>query len=187
VDDPDKWFTELYDEHHRRVFAYALANAGRDVAEDVASETFLIAWRRLDHVPDTPLPWLLGVARNLLRQQRYGGDRRRALAERVAALTTPEDLSVWDVADHVIERDSALAAIASLSERDLEVLTLGMWHGLSPGDAAKVVGCSAPAFFVRLHRARRRLARAFDNAPSPSRTRTASLAAARTSESLEKS
>ena len=38
-------------------------------AEDVASETFLIAWRRLADVPEQPLPWLLGVARNLLRQQ----------------------------------------------------------------------------------------------------------------------
>jgi hypothetical protein len=114
VDDPEKRFTELYDEHHRRVLAYALAHVGRDTAEDVASETFLIAWRRLDDVPDTPLPWLLGVARNLLRRQRDGGNRRRALADRVAALTTPEDLAAWDVADRVIERDSALAAIASL-------------------------------------------------------------------------
>jgi RNA polymerase sigma factor (sigma-70 family) len=185
VDDPEKWFTELYDEHHRRVFAYALAHAGRDTAEDVASETFLIAWRRLDDVPDTPLPWLLGVARNLLRQQHDGGNRRRALADRIAALTMPEDLAAWDVADHVIERDSALTAIASLSERDLEVLALVMWHGLAPRDAATVVGCSAAAFFVRLHRARRRLARVFDNAPS--RIPAASLAAGRTGKSLEKS
>ena len=185
MDDPEKWFTDLYDEHYRRVFAYALANAGRDSAEDVASETFLIAWRRLDDMPDAPLPWLLGVARNLLRRQRDGGNRRRALADRIAALTTPEDLAAWDVADHVIERDSALAAIASLSERDLEVLALVMWHGLTPRDAATVVGCSAAAFFVRLHRARRRLARAFDNAPSP--VPTASFAAGRTGKSLETS
>jgi DNA-directed RNA polymerase specialized sigma24 family protein len=175
--DEEKRFTELYDENHRRVLAYALANVVRDVAEDVASETFLIAWRRLDDVPDPPLPWLIGVARNLLRQQRSGGDRRRALAERIAALTTPEDLAAWDVAEHVIERDSALAAVAALSERDLEVLALVMWHGLAPREA--------PAFFVRLHRARRRLARAFDHAPSPART--PSPAGVRTRESLEKS
>jgi RNA polymerase sigma-70 factor (ECF subfamily) len=60
-----------------------------------------------------------------------------------------------------------------------------MWHGLQPRDAATVLGCSAAAFFVRLHRARRRLARAFDNAPS--RIRAVSLAGGRTSESLEKS
>jgi RNA polymerase sigma factor (sigma-70 family) len=191
VDDPEKRFTELYDEHYRRVFAYALANAGRETAEDVASETFLIAWRRRADVPDQPLPWLLGVARNLLHQQRAGGGRRRALADRVAALTTPEDLAAWDVADHVIERDGALAAVAALSERDLEVLALVMWHDLGPRDAAKVVGCSPAAFFVRLHRARRRLARAMnaaDTAPSPGRVRrTGSFAAERPSEAWEKS
>jgi RNA polymerase sigma factor (sigma-70 family) len=172
VDDPKKWFTELYDEHHRRVFAYALSGAGLDVAEDVASETFLIAWRRRADVPDPPLPWLLGVARNLIHQQRDGGHRRRALAERVAALTTPEDLAEWDVAEHVIERDSALTAIAGLSERDLEVLSLVMWHGLAPRDAAKVIGCSQAAFFVRLHRARRRLGWAFESAQPVTRTRS---------------
>ena len=182
MDDPKKWFTELYDEHHRRVFAYALSNAGLDVAEDVASETFLIAWRRRADVPDPPLPWLLAVARNLLHQQRDGGNRRRALAERIAALTTPEDLAAWDVAEHVVERDSALAAIAGLPERDLEVLGLVMWHGLPPRDAAAVIGCSTAAFFVRLHRARRRLGRAFEAAQPVGRTR--SLVTERT---LEKS
>jgi RNA polymerase sigma factor (sigma-70 family) len=185
VDDPKKWFTELYDEHYRRVYSYALAGAGPDTADDVASETFLIAWRRLRDIPDPPLPWLLGVARNLLRQQRDGGNRRRALAERVAALTTPEDLAAWDVAEHVVERDRALAAVAALSLRDLELLTLVMWHGLEPRDAAKVVGCTTAAFFVRLHRARRRLGRAFESAETaPSSSRTSARLADR---SLEQS
>lgn len=164
MDDPEKWFTELYDEHYRRVYAYALAGAGPDTADDVASETFLIAWRRRRDIPGTPLPWLLGVARNLLHQQRDGGNRRRALAERVAALTTPEDLAAWDVAEHVVERDSALVAVASLSLRDLELLALVMWHGLEARDAARVVGCTTATFFVRLHRARRRLGQAFEAA-----------------------
>ena len=180
MDDPDKWFTELYDEHHRRVFAYALANAGRDIAEDVASETFLIAWRRLDDVPDTPLPWLLGVARNLMRQQRDGGNRRQALADRVVALTTQEDLSVSGRGRprHPTRQRAGRHRRSPFPSVTSKCSTLVMWHGLAPRDAATVVGCSAAAFFVRLHRARRRLARAFDNAPPPSRSRTASLAAA---------
>jgi RNA polymerase sigma-70 factor (ECF subfamily) len=117
------------------------------------------------------LPWLLGVARNLLYKQRDSGYRRRALADRVAALTTPQDLAGWDVAEHVVERESALAAVAALSERDLEVLALVMWHDLKPTDAAKVAGCSAAAFLVRLHRARRRLTRALDATTSPSHRR----------------
>ncbi|MEV5825464.1 sigma factor [Spirillospora sp. NPDC052242] len=78
MDDPESRFTRLYDEHHRRVPAYALAHAEPHTAEDVAGETFLIAWRRLDQVRDPALPWLLGVARNLLRKQYDRGRRGRA-------------------------------------------------------------------------------------------------------------
>ncbi|HEX2317015.1 MAG TPA: sigma-70 family RNA polymerase sigma factor [Thermomonospora sp.] len=166
MDDPKSRFTRLYDQHHRRVLAYALTHADQATAEDIAGETFLIAWRRLDDVPGNALPWLLGVARNLVRRQHEGGRRRRALAERVAALTGPADLAAWDVAEHVVERDAALAAVAALPERDLEVLALVTWHGLSPREAATVLGCTSAALFVRLHRARKRLTRALDTAPA---------------------
>ncbi|MFB9833038.1 RNA polymerase sigma factor [Actinoallomurus acaciae] len=166
MDDPQKRFTELYDENYRRVLAYALTHTEAHTAEDVARETFLIAWRRLADIRDPALPWLLGVARNRLYKQRDGGYRRHALADRIVAMTTNDDLIAWDVAEHVVERDSALTAVAGLSERDLEVLTLVTWHDLTPRDAAKIVGCSTGAFFVRLHRARRRLAKALDNAPA---------------------
>ncbi|MEV0401598.1 RNA polymerase sigma factor [Actinoallomurus sp. NPDC050550] len=169
-EDSRKRFTELYDENYRRVLGYVITRTDPHMAEDIVSETFVVAWRRLDHIHEPALPWLIGVARNLLLKQRESGFRKRALVDRVAAMTTDDDLVAWDVADHVVERDSALAAIAGMSENDLEVLSLVMWHGLAPRDAAKVVGCSSAAFFVRLHRARRRLAKAIENAPA-SRTR----------------
>jgi RNA polymerase sigma factor (sigma-70 family) len=165
VSDPEEWFTRLYDAHYRRVLGYALTHAEQGAAEDVASETFLVAWRRAKEVPEPALPWLLGVARNLVHKQYDAGRRRRALADRVGALTTPEDLAAWDVAEHVVERDAALAAIAALSERDLETLSLVLWEGLTPREAAKVMGCTSAAFLVRLHRARKRLADALDHPP----------------------
>jgi RNA polymerase sigma-70 factor (ECF subfamily) len=73
----------------------------------------------------------------------------------------------------VVERETALAAVAALPERDLEVLALVNWHGLEPRQAAQVMGCSAPALAVRLHRARRRLARALDTAAAPAGPRPA--------------
>jgi len=167
VDDPSSRFTRLYDDSYRRVLAYALTHAEPHTAEDITSEVFLIAWRRLSEVPDPALPWLLTVARNLLHKQRDSGRRRRVLADRVAALTGPQDLAAWDVAEHVVEREAALAAIAGLPERDLETLALVNWHGLDPRQAAKVVGCSAATFFVRLHRARKRLSRALENEHTP--------------------
>ena len=59
MNDPQERFTGLYDLYYRRVLRYALQHADLGIAEDVASETFLIARRRLAEVPQPPLPWLL--------------------------------------------------------------------------------------------------------------------------------
>jgi RNA polymerase sigma-70 factor (ECF subfamily) len=166
LSDPSQHFTGLYDQHYRSVLRYALQHAEPGFAEDVASETFLIAWRRLAEIPQPPLPWLLGVARNLLRQQFGRARRQQRLADRVAALTSDADLQAWDAGEHVVERATALAALGSLSDADVEALTLVTWHGLSAAEAAEVAGCSPRAFTVRLHRARGRLAdalRRFDD------------------------
>jgi RNA polymerase sigma factor (sigma-70 family) len=157
VDDPLGWFTDLYDQYYRNVLRYALVNAEPGAAEDVASEAFLIAWRQLPAVPEQPLPWLLAVARNLIRKQADAGRRRRQLAARIAELTTQADMIAWDAGEHVVERAAAIEALGSLGERDVEALTLVTWHGLDARAAAAVVGCSPRAFTVRLHRARQRL------------------------------
>src|SRR3954467_9363138 len=78
VNDPAERFTALYDRHYRSVLGYTLLRAGQDTAEDVTSETFLVAWRRLDDLPEPPLPWLLGVARKLLHKQYPPRPRRPA-------------------------------------------------------------------------------------------------------------
>jgi RNA polymerase sigma factor (sigma-70 family) len=160
VDDAAQRFTAIYDEHYRRVLAYLLTRTDRQAAEDLAAETFTVVWRRLDDLPATPLPWLLGVARNLLRQQRRASGRREALAGRVSALTGPGDLTDRDVADEVVEGSEVRRALATLSERDREALTLVTWLDLAPRDAAGAVGCAPATFLVRLHRARRRLEKA---------------------------
>ncbi len=55
------------------------------------AETFLVAWRRLDDVPADALPWLYGVARRVLANERRSAGRRAALEQRVA--TTAADAS----------------------------------------------------------------------------------------------
>jgi RNA polymerase sigma factor (sigma-70 family) len=171
VDDAAERFTAIYHEHYRKVLAYLLTWEGRHVAEDLAAEAFLVVWRRVGDVPEEPLPWLLGVARNVRREQRRASGRRQALAGRVRALTGAGDLAGRDVADEVVEGSEVRVALAALSERDREALTLVAWLDLAPKDAAKVVGCTPATFLVRLHRARRRLERALharhgDQAPS---------------------
>ena len=149
-------FTSMYDECRQRVWAYVVSRAGRQVADEVVSETFAIAWRRLDDVPELALPWLLGVARNVLRDNVRAEVRREAIRAELRAWTE------GDVADLVTERMGVLRALASLEEDDREILILVAWHGLSPKEAARVIGCSSAAYRVRLHRARKRLKQAME-------------------------
>lgn len=162
--DPETEFTALYADNHRRVHAYAVARAGTSLAEEVVADTFLVAWRRFGQMPrGAALPWLLGVARNVIRERCRDEVRQRAVAEEM--LTWVADIP--DVAEDVAERAAVLTALAGLSENDREVLTLIAWDGLSPRAAARVVNCSTPTFLVRLHRARARLTRAVAAAEDP--------------------
>lgn len=152
-------FTTMYDQCRQRVWAYVVSRAGRQVADEVVSETFAIAWRRFDDVPDNALPWLLGVARNVLRDNIRAEIRRESLTN---------DLQSWTEGDHaeqVAERIAVVNALLSLPEDDRELLILVAWQGLTPRDAARVVGCTAATFRVRLHRARKRFAQAMESQP----------------------
>jgi RNA polymerase sigma-70 factor, ECF subfamily len=73
----------LFTSHAADVFAFALRRSSPQAAQDTVSETFLVAWRRLDSVPDTPKPWLLGVARRVLANQRRTDGRQIALRTRL--------------------------------------------------------------------------------------------------------
>ncbi|MFB9473484.1 sigma-70 family RNA polymerase sigma factor [Nonomuraea salmonea] len=175
MDDPKERFTALYDRYYRNVLGYVLLRVEQTVAEDVCSETFLVAWRRLDELPEQVLPWLLGVARNKLAKQRQVRHRRQDLVERIAALTSEHEHLAWDVAEHVVDREQAVSALRALPEKDVEAMILATWYGLTPDQAATVLGCSARTFNVRLHRARKRLSGALSRqaarspAPPPAR------------------
>ncbi|MEU0839411.1 sigma-70 family RNA polymerase sigma factor [Streptomyces sp. NPDC005962] len=155
-------FRDLYEECHPRVLAYVSSLVGRQVGEDITSETFTVAWRRMRDVPAPPLPWLLGVARNLTRELRRRDGRQYALAAEEAQRLITSGARVHDVAADVTDRAAALQALAGLSAADRELLTLVAWQGLGPRQAARVLGCTTATFSVRLHRARRRLERAVD-------------------------
>ena len=175
-------FQALYAEHHARVYAYAVSRAGRQLADEVVSEVFLVAWRRLADVPAPALPWLLAVARNTACSQFRGSARQRSISAELRAWVTEAELSEPDVADAVSERLCVLTALAALPEADRELLTLVAWHGLRPNEAAQVVGCSTATYFVRLHRARRRLERAMAGPPERAAVDPAERAAARAPE-----
>jgi RNA polymerase sigma factor (sigma-70 family) len=147
-------FEAIYAEHRAAVQAYVRRRAPEPLVEDVVSETFLVCLRKLDRVPQEPLPWLYAVARKTLANER----RRRArhAPADVLASTEPE----------LAGGGALAAAFAQLSERDREVLRLVAWEGLSLGEAAVALGCSAVACRVRFHRAKARLADRLETAAS---------------------
>jgi RNA polymerase sigma-70 factor, ECF subfamily len=160
-------FAALYAAHYGAVHAYGSRRVGPDAADEIAAETFLVAWRRFDDLPTEALPWLYGVARNVVHRHRTKAGRYLQTLEAlqrapIAVLETTDDPDC-----------GLLTAWAKLREQDREVLALIAWEELSVAEAARVLGCPAPVFSVRLYRARRRLERllgadAVD--PDPART-----------------
>lgn len=153
-------FEHLYAEHWREVLGYALRRTGSPSdAADVASEVFLVVWRRRDEVPvhEDFRPWLYGVARNVLLNHRRGERRRERLG---ALLLAAVDEQHPDTAEVVVDRDQhqmLIAAVRGLPEPDRELVTLVSWDGLSPTEAAQALQMNPVTARVRLHRARKRL------------------------------
>jgi RNA polymerase sigma factor (sigma-70 family) len=177
-DHPDRArFAVLFDAHHRRLLGYALRRLDDpEDAADVVAETFLVAWRRLDDVPsgDGARPWLLGVARRVLANQRRSARRHVGLADRLGRELATQVAHVHDasVGDLQVRR-----ALTGLSDDDRQVLLLAGWEGLTPAEIGVVIGVSGVTARSRLHRARRRLRAELDALEhDPGRTSTLDLA-----------
>ena len=152
---PDR-LDALWRDHAPAVVRYARRRVMPSEVDEVVAETFVVAWRRIDDVPDYPLPWLLGVARGVSANLRRAARRRDALHERVTAASETARAPDRGIGDD--ELSEALGAgLARLDEKDRELLMLVAWDGLSQSEAAVAMGCSRGALAVRLHRARRRL------------------------------
>lgn len=146
---------QLWVEHADAVRRFARRRVPDDDVDDVLSETFTVAWRRINDVPETPLPWLYGVARNVIRTGARAKGRREALVGKVSREPYNEGVAAEVEA---VERLHLVQAWSQLSEQEREVIALVAWEGLASTEAAQVMGCLPSTFAVRLLRARRRLA-----------------------------
>ena len=156
-------FEQVYRRYYGEVLAYARRRAP-GAAYDIVADTFLVAWRRFDELPDEPLPWLIAVARNTLANHRRATASRTAAAFRLASERAASPELEEPAADERLR-----SVLARLSERDREALLLVAWDGLSQRQAAAVLGCSPVAFRIRLHRARKRLRAELDALEPPFR------------------
>lgn len=159
----ERQFEAMFSELYPVVLGYAARRTQWHVAEDVAAQVFLVAWHRLDMVPDDDehrKAWILVVARNVLANSQRTRLRSARLDVRLrAGLAAGVPVVELDPADVVAERLVAGAAMRRLSPRDQEILQLAAWDGLDLDALATVLGCSVGAAAMRLHRARTRLER----------------------------
>ena len=143
---------DLFRLHAAEVLAYALRRTDPATAEDVVSEVFLVAGRKLDRIPATdPHLWLYGVARRVLANDRRGARRRTALTALLA------DVQRGGAQPPAAPDSALLRALAALRPADREVLMLSAWEGLDAPAVAAVMKCTPHAVHTRLHRARARL------------------------------
>ncbi|WP_205881404.1 RNA polymerase sigma factor [Leucobacter coleopterorum] len=166
-DAPDV-FAKLYDRHARAVFRYSASRLGREHADDLTSDTFLVAFElrdRYDTAVQTALPWLLGIATRLIRRRRrdeIASWRATAASQGLGGDGTVH--AVYDPSGEADDRiDAGLAmssialAVAKLPKRDRDVLTLCAWSELDSVGIAEALGIPEGTVRSRLHRVRKTL------------------------------
>ena len=156
-------FALLFDRHFRTIHRFARGRVGPELADDVASETFAIAFRRrtaYDLERDNALPWLYGIAVNLIREQRRGEERRL----RAYAKATHGDEPRAEIADGL---DGTLAAaLLALSAQERDLILLHAWAELSYEQLAEALQLPLGTVRSKLSRVRAKL-RARLDLPEP--------------------
>jgi RNA polymerase sigma factor (sigma-70 family) len=158
-------FGDLYERHAKAIYNHCFRRtASWSLAEDLTSAVFLQAWRHrsdVRFVDGSALPWLLGVATNLARNQQRALRRYQAALGRLPPPSSEGDF-VDDLAGRVDDERAVrriLGLVDRLPRREQEVLALCAWDGLSYAGAAVALGVPVGTVRSRLSRARRRLER----------------------------
>jgi len=152
-------FAKLFERHGRTIYNYCFRRTGEwAAAEDLVSIVFLEAWRRRDtELPeDKVLPWLFGVANNVVRNHRRAQRRYAAVLLRVPESPSPGFEAEADLDD---ERQikPILEVISRLPKHEQDVFTLAAWFELSYEDISVALGLPVGTVRSRLSRARQRL------------------------------
>jgi RNA polymerase sigma factor (sigma-70 family) len=149
-------FHELFNRHFKGVHRYLARRVGRDRADDLASQTFTIAFtRRTTFRTDATeaRPWLLGIATNLPMNERRAEQRSLEAVARIKADPLPP---VAELADDGLDHEVA-AALAELDPDQRDVLLLFAWGELSYEEIASALGIPVATVRSRMSRARSHL------------------------------
>ncbi|MEV4315359.1 RNA polymerase sigma factor [Actinocrispum sp. NPDC049592] len=159
--DPDL-FAVIFDRHAPYVHRYLARRLGREAADDLVAETFLVAFGKRERYDSSRMdarPWLYGIATNLVGEHR----RQEAKQFRLRNAIAPEPDEVSH-AERVVAQVAAQAmgsmlgaALADLSTGDRDVLLLIAWEGLSYDEVAVALGIPVGTVRSRLNRARKQV------------------------------
>ena len=153
-------FDEVFASEFGPLYGYVARRLGVSVAEDLAAETFAIAFRRWEDLdPTRPVrPWLYGIASNLIWHQ-WRKERRmlRAYARTGADPVLADEGASLERLDAQAERIELAAALADLRQDECEVLLLHAWAELSDSEIAESLSLPLGTVKSRLSRARAHL------------------------------
>ncbi|MFS0729976.1 RNA polymerase sigma factor [Curtobacterium sp. 1P10AnD] len=157
------------------LLSYLRRRTDADEAPDLLGETFVVAWRRVDDLPDDAegtRMWLFGIARVVVLNHARGVRRRWALADRLRGHAALMPATAPPADEHTAVRD----AVARLEPDMAELVRLVHWDGFTIADAARVIGVPASTARSRYQRAKELLRSALDPTQDPDACRTSSLA-----------
>jgi RNA polymerase sigma factor (sigma-70 family) len=155
-------FGMLFDRHAQAIYNYCFRRTGNStIAEDLLSIVFLEAWRRRDKglEPGKVLPWLYGIATNVIRNERRSQRRYAAALRRLPANPFEPSFteSVDDRLDDQRQMQELLGYVTQLPRGEQDVLALCGWSGLSYAEAALALGIPVGTVRSRLFSARKHL------------------------------
>jgi phosphoribosylaminoimidazole-succinocarboxamide synthase len=161
LDEPAR-FGEIFDRHADVVFRYLARRIGPDDSNDLLADVFLAAFEarsRFDSEFSTALPWLYGIASNLLRKhfRRRAGELK--MLDRLVAPSGPDDHvdAVADVVDAQLQVQAMTQLLEELPPGERDVLLLHAWESVTYEEIAHALDIPVGTVRSRLNRTRRRL------------------------------
>ena len=155
-------FELSYRENYRAVLAYLRRRSDDQIAEDLCAEVFARAWRGWPP-QGNHLPWLYGIAHNVILEHYRGRDRDKDRESAIQNVHVRTGQATQSAEEIVTGQMGILDALASLAEADQEILRLYTWESLSLDEIAVALSISPTTARVRLHRARKRLQKALSH------------------------
>jgi RNA polymerase sigma factor (sigma-70 family) len=164
--DPEM-FTAVYDRYIHDIFRYVGSRLGVQAADDIAAETFLVAFGqrdRFDPSRGSLRPWLFGIATNLVARHRRKEARRYTALARTGAEPPPDGHENRVVSAVTAQRlqPQLARALTRLSPGERDVILLVALSELSHAEVSEALGISYGTVCSRLSRARKKLRNMID-------------------------